>query len=571
MGKKDPMGNSDLIKDMADAIKATAQEKKTSAYDTAATITRIEANGTAWVHIPGGVEETPVKLTISAKPGDTVQLRVGGGSAWLVGNQTAPPTDDTKANKAQETAEKAAGTATNYVADTNNGIFVHPKDNTEDGVQIRDKISILRSGESVAEYGDTVRIGKTDDAHLLIESDAVDIIRSGESVAEYGATARIGKAGAAHLLVKDDAVDIIRAGVSVAEYGAAARIGKANSAHFLIQDAKIAGYGNASSIYFETGNAGNTVQQTYAGDGSTQYFNVYMATSLTSVKVNGTTVSATLQNSSMVKTASAPANGSTVVITYKTSASAPYFTFGTRGSSTVGIGSSSFGNMNKAPGIYATAEGELTTAAGFASHAEGSESAAYGAHSHAEGRECETWGDDSHAGGNLSQARGAYTFAHGLGAKATTRGAMACGRYNFPTAVLFGVGYGNGDGSRLNAFSVGESGNCFIGKRLLSGSPSAAGTDYRAMFHTEDKTFSELSVPAGDRMSSLQTKSVAVTGYTPIAVTCYGMSGTNGYKCFPFVIAFSGNNILFNIYNTGSAAATATIRFTILYIASAAL
>ena len=532
------MGNSDLIKDMADAIKATAQEKKTSAYDTAATITRIEANGTAWVHIPGGVEETPVKLTISAKPGDTVQLRVGGGSAWLVGNQTAPPTDDTKANKAQETAEKAAGTATNYVADTNNGIFVHPKDNTEDGVQIRDKISILRSGESVAEYGDTVRIGKTDDAHLLIESDAVDIIRSGESVAEYGATARIGKA---------------------------------NSAHFLIQDAKIAGYGNASSIYFETGNAGNTVQQTYAGDGSTQYFNVYMATSLTSVKVNGTTVSATLQNSSMVKTASAPANGSTVVITYKTSASAPYFTFGTRGSSTVGIGSSSFGNMNKAPGIYATAEGELTTAAGFASHAEGSESAAYGAHSHAEGRECETWGDDSHAGGNLSQARGAYTFAHGLGAKATTRGAMACGRYNFPTAVLFGVGYGNGDGSRLNAFSVGESGNCFIGKRLLSGSPSAAGTDYRAMFHTEDKTFSELSVPAGDRMSSLQTKSVAVTGYTPIAVTCYGMSGTNGYKCFPFAIAFSENNILFNIYNTGSAAATVTIRFTILYIASAAL
>ena len=499
------MGNSDLIKDMADAIKATAQEKKTSAYDTAATITRIEANGTAWVHIPGGVDETPVKLTISAKPGDTVQLRVGGGSAWLVGNQTAPPTDDTKANKAQETAEKAAGTATDYVADTNNGIFVHPKDNTEDGVQIRDKISILRSGESVAEYGDT------------------------------------------------------------------ARIGKADSAHFLIQDARIAGYGNASSIYFEAGDAGNTVQQTYAGDGSTQYFNVFMATSLTSVKVNGTTVSATLQNSSLVKTASVPADGATVVITYKTSASAPYFTFGTRGSSTIGIGSSSFGSMNKAPGIYATAEGEATIAAGFASHAEGSESAAYGAHSHAEGRECEAWGDDSHAGGNLSQARGAYSFAHGLETKATTRGGMACGRYNFPTDMLFGVGYGNGDGSRLNAFSVGESGNCFIGKRLLSGSPSAAGTDYRAMFHTEDKTFSELSVPAGDKMSSLQTKSVAVTGYTPIAVTCYGMSGTNGYKCFPFAIAFSGNNILFNIYNTGSAAATVTIRFTILYIASAAL
>ena len=148
---------------------------------------------------------------------------------------------------------------------------------------------------------------------------------------------------------------------------------------------------------------------------------------------------------------------------------------------------------------------------------------------------------------------------------------MACGRYNFPTAVLFGVGYGNGDGSRLNAFSVGESGNCFIGKRLMSGSPSAAGTDYRAMFHVADKTFSGLSIPAGDRMSSTQSQSVAVAGYTPIAVASYAISGTNGYKCSLYSMTLSNNNIIFNIYNSGSSAVTATIRFTILYIASAAL
>lgn len=505
MRKKDPMGNSDLIKDMADAIKATAQEKKTSAYDTAATITRIEANGTAWVHIPGGVDETPVKLTISAKPGDTVQLRVGGGSAWLVGNQTAPPTDDTKANKAQETAEKAAGTATDYVADTNNGIFVHPKDNTEDGVQIRDKISILRSGESVAEYGDTMRIGKAD------------------------------------------------------------------SAHFLIQDGKIAGYGDSTSIYFETGNSGNTVQQTYLGDGSTQYFNVLQATSLTSVKVNGTTVSATLQNSSMVKVATAPAADATVVITYVTTASAPYFTFGTRASGTVGIGSSTFGNVNKAQGMYATAEGDVTVADGFASHAEGSQCEAYGAHSHAEGNSCVAKGEDSHAGGNNSEAGGSYSFAHGLYTKATNRGAMACGRYNFPTAMLFGVGNGTGDGARKNAFSVGETGNCFVAGRLISGTPSNSSSDYRAMFHVEDKSFSGLSIPAGDRMASIQNKSVAVTGYTPVAVACFAITGTNGYKCSLYSVALSGDNIIFNIYNSGSSAVTATIRFTILYIASAAL
>ena len=96
----------DLIKDMAEAVKATArQQERTSPYDTSAEVRRIEG-GTAWVHIPGGVDETPVKLTIACKPGDTVQVRVGGGSAWLVGNASAPPTDDSRANEIYELLKK---------------------------------------------------------------------------------------------------------------------------------------------------------------------------------------------------------------------------------------------------------------------------------------------------------------------------------------------------------------------------------------------------------------------------------------------------------------------------------
>lgn len=373
-----------------------------------------------------------------------------------------------------------------------------------------------------------------------------------------------------------DALEMLKEGVSlfkawVENNVTKVRIGRDDRAHFLIQDGKIAGYGDSTSIYFETGNSGNTAQQTYLGDGSTQYFNVLQATSLTSVKVNGTTVSATLQNSSLVKVATAPAEDATVVITYVTTASAPYFTFGTRASGTVGIGSSTFGNMNKAQGVYATAEGDITVADGFASHAEGSQCEAYGAHSHAEGNSCVAKGEDSHAGGNNSEATGAYSFAHGLYAKVTGRGAMACGRYNFPTAVLFGVGNGTGDGARKNAFSVGETGNCFISGKLMSGTPSNSSSDYREMFRTADKTFSNLSIPAGDRMSSTQTQSVAVTGYTPIAVATYAITGTNGYKCCLYSVTLSGNNIIFNIYNSGTSAVTASIRFTILYIATAAL
>ena len=63
----------------------TANKKGTSAYDTQGQVIRIEGD-TAWVHIPGGIDETPVRLTMNAKAGDTVQVRVSGGRAWLTGN-----------------------------------------------------------------------------------------------------------------------------------------------------------------------------------------------------------------------------------------------------------------------------------------------------------------------------------------------------------------------------------------------------------------------------------------------------------------------------------------------------
>lgn len=167
------MSNFNIINDLAEAVKQTGKPT-TSAYDTPATVTRIDGD-TAWVHIPGGVDETPIKKTINAKAGDTVQVRVGGGSAWLVGNQTSPPTDDTKAIEAKEKAEKAGKTATDFVADMNNGIFVHPKDNDSDGVQIRDTVQIIRDKKSVAEFGETARVGANDGGHTEIDANGMRI------------------------------------------------------------------------------------------------------------------------------------------------------------------------------------------------------------------------------------------------------------------------------------------------------------------------------------------------------------------------------------------------------------
>lgn len=97
---------SNTTKDFISSIQ-TASKEKTSAYDSTATVKRIEGS-TAWVHIPGGVDETPVAMTMNAKEGDSVQVRVSNGHAFLVGNATSPPTDDTTAEAAKAIANRAA-------------------------------------------------------------------------------------------------------------------------------------------------------------------------------------------------------------------------------------------------------------------------------------------------------------------------------------------------------------------------------------------------------------------------------------------------------------------------------
>ena len=107
------MRTEQILHSLMESMQA-ASKPKTSAYDTTAEVRRIEG-GTAWVHIPGGVDETPVRMTVNAEPGDTVQVRVSGGTAFLVGNGTAPPTDDKQANKATEIAESAKAVAATCV------------------------------------------------------------------------------------------------------------------------------------------------------------------------------------------------------------------------------------------------------------------------------------------------------------------------------------------------------------------------------------------------------------------------------------------------------------------------
>lgn len=96
----------------SDLYKAVSEsdERKVKPYDVKATVLREEGN-IVWVKIPGGVDETPVQKTNNANAGDDVMVRIAGGRAWLLGNETSPATDNTVANAATQLAEGAGNLA----------------------------------------------------------------------------------------------------------------------------------------------------------------------------------------------------------------------------------------------------------------------------------------------------------------------------------------------------------------------------------------------------------------------------------------------------------------------------
>lgn len=84
------------INDLANELLNAGNNSPESGFDITATVVRIE-DGMAYVHIDGGAPETPALMTISAKVNDVVKVRIANGRAWITGNVSAPPTDDTAA------------------------------------------------------------------------------------------------------------------------------------------------------------------------------------------------------------------------------------------------------------------------------------------------------------------------------------------------------------------------------------------------------------------------------------------------------------------------------------------
>ena len=92
---------------IAQIIKKIDEKTKPTGSSYTGKVTRVEGQ-TAYVQFDGSdINDTPVRLSIGAKPGDEVRVRVENGRAWLTGNDTSPPNDSSDVLKALEnTSEK---------------------------------------------------------------------------------------------------------------------------------------------------------------------------------------------------------------------------------------------------------------------------------------------------------------------------------------------------------------------------------------------------------------------------------------------------------------------------------
>lgn len=164
--------------ELLDAINTISQSKDRSC-DTPATVLRVEGD-TVWVHIDGGADETPVQKTINCSEGETVQVRISNGSAFLVGNASAPPTDDKTANVAHFVAEqadikavKAEETATEVKA-TVEVLEVEVDEKVDIGTSNIQHLSstMYQNANGVNIYNDELAVG---DSYAHIDGDSFDI------------------------------------------------------------------------------------------------------------------------------------------------------------------------------------------------------------------------------------------------------------------------------------------------------------------------------------------------------------------------------------------------------------
>lgn len=159
------------------------KESKTKPYDTVAKVLRVDEK-TAYVHIDGGADETPAQLTINCKAGDSVKIRVSGGKAWLTGNLTSPPTDDTAAKEANKTVTKVKKSYENFKNATEEN-FSSQEDKISEAAKVATNFMKYIEGLGLV-VGDMQ--GNTLRQNVLLDANGMCVRNNNSEIVRFGTT-----------------------------------------------------------------------------------------------------------------------------------------------------------------------------------------------------------------------------------------------------------------------------------------------------------------------------------------------------------------------------------------------
>lgn len=471
----------EIIKNVKDSA---AIDNNTKPYDTTATVIRVEGE-TAWVHIPGGVEETPVAKAINCTPGDVVRVRVSDGKAWITGNDSAPPTDDTAANKAKVKADtaqtkanaaSAAASTAQSSADTAAQAAATAQ-STADAAKASassaaNAASAAQTKANEASEAAATAQSKADSAGTAASKAQSSANAAGEAASSAQAAAEAAQAAAdgaqadidsqkeyfwhdangAHVLGSKTAAtryrtDIDSEGMHIKDVSGEVQ----EVAKFTASGAQIGKDGNRQAIIDEDG--------LHVSNGGKSYF--HAGYSSDAIDAEGKTTTA------------------------------PFYTEGRRKSGS-GIGSYSHaeGLDVTASGYSSHAEGNNTTASGGYSHAEGQANIASNSYSHAEGRGTTASGYSSHAEGYNAKASGNYSHAQNKNTIAAYDAQTAIGKYNSNSEEnALEIGNGTGTTDRSNAFAVDWYGNVTAKGKIADGAGNIRDA-IRSLYYTAGDTIS---------------------------------------------------------------------------------
>ena len=365
--------------ELLDAIN-TINGNRDKSFDTPATVLRVDGD-TVWVHIDGGADETPVLKTVNCEEGETVQVRISDGQAFLVGNASAPPTDDKTANIAHFVAEKAeieAVTAQNKAIKAE-AAAEQAKIAARRAIVTYQTWYILSATEPT-QPTEASHLGWSTSEPAWSASSSDNLYFSvrtekGDGTITWSAVGMV-QSYADLVILKNAIISTVQS-----DYVAQGSSGVTSLSSTMYQNV------NGVNIY----NGTLAVGDSYAHiDGDS--FDVKEVTTAGQIDDTNDTVVASF--------------GQEVTV-------------GSRALGTVGDYSQVFGHQCTASGDYSHAEGQGTTASGMYSHAEGGVTTASGKYSHAEGAGTNSNGDSSHAEGQGTTASGMYSHAEGSGATAS--------------------------------------------------------------------------------------------------------------------------------------------------------